>query len=293
MEAEGIIEDIYANVRTQFGGLTIPMWIWYLISGLVLASLLVIIFMQLRSKKQLKAEMIRAKKSEELKDVFLSNLSHSLRTPLNAIIGFSDLMMSESNRDMAEEERQHLLGLINDNGLQLLHLINELLSLSDIEGNNQLFDRVVTDVDMLMSQYASEIRQQLKDGVRIEVVEPVGGMRALLDAKLLRLVTMHLLDNAMQHTDEGCITLSYYSKEDGLYVEVKDTGNGLPENLKENIFTLLSDKNTYVQEETPGLGLSICKAIIDRSNGKIGMRDNEEDGKGTIFWFWAPVKVLN
>ena len=293
MEAEGIIEDIYANVRTQFGGLTIPMWIWYLISGLVLASLLVIIFMQLRSKKQLKAEMIRAKKSEELKDVFLSNLSHSLRTPLNAIIGFSDLMMSESNRDMAEEERQHLLGLINDNGLQLLHLINELLSLSDIEGNNQLFDRVVTDVDMLMSQYASEIRQQLKDGVRIEVVEPVGGMRALLDAKLLRLVTMHLLDNAMQHTDEGRITLSYYSKEDGLYVEVKDTGNGLPENLKENIFTLLSDKNTYVQEETPGLGLSICKAIIDRSNGKIGMRDNEEDGKGTIFWFWAPVKVLN
>ena len=293
METEGVIEDVYGNVRTQFGGLKIPIWIWYLVGGLLLASLLIIIFLQLLSRRKLKAEMIRAKKSEELKDIFLSNLSHSLRTPLNAIIGFSDLMMSESNGDMPEDERQHLLGLINDNGLQLLHLINELLSLSDIEGKNQLFDRVVTDVDMEMSRYASEIRQQLTGGVMMNVIEPVGGMRALLDTKLLRLVTMHLLDNAMQHTDEGCITLSYYAKEDGLYVEVKDTGKGLPEDLKDNIFTLLSDKNTYVQEDTPGLGLSICKAIIDRCGGKIGMRDNEEDGKGSVFWFWAPVKVFN
>lgn len=293
MESEGVIEEVYANVRTQFGGLRIPMWIWYLVGGVLLASLLTIIILQRRSRRRLKTEMIRAKKSEELKDIFLSNLSHSLRTPLNAIIGFSDLMMSSSEGEMPEDERQHLLGLINDNGLQLLHLINELLSLSDIEGNSQLFNRVVTDVDMEMSLYTSEIRQQLKDGVRMDVIEPMGGMRALLDAKLLRLVTMHLLDNALQHTDEGSITLSYYSKEDGLYVEVKDTGKGLPENLKDNIFTLLSDKNTYVQEETPGLGLSICKAIIDRTGGKIGMRDNEEEGKGSIFWFWVPVKVLN
>ena len=81
-------------------------------------------------------------------------------------------------------------------------------------------------------------------------------------------------------------------KQGGLYVEVKDTGSGLPESLKENIFALLSDKNTYVQEETPGLGLSICKAIIDRSNGDIGARDNEEDGHGTIVWFWTPVTIL-
>ena len=97
----------------------------------------------------------------------------------------------------------------------------------------------------------------------------------------------------MQHTPEGKITLSYYMKEAGFYVEVKDTGNGLPEKLKENIFTLLSDKNTYVQDEAPGLGLSICKAIIDRSGGKIGARDNGEDGHGTIVWFWAPVEILN
>ena len=133
---------------------------------------------------------------------------------------------------------------------------------------------------------------ELSDGVTLEVIEPVDGMRALVDPKLLRLVTMHLLENAQQHTEEGKITLSYYVKEGGLYVEVKDTGSGLPEDLKENIFSLLSDKNTYIQEETPGLGLSICKAIIDKNNGKIGVSDNETDGHGTIVWFWIPVEIL-
>ena len=118
-------------------------------------------------------------------------------------------------------------------------------------------------------------------------------MRALIDSKLLRLVTIHLLENARQHTMEGSITLSYYVKEDGLYVEVRDTGNGLPEDLKENLFALLSDKNTYIREDTPGLGLSICKAVLDKAGGKIGARDNDIDGKGSIFWFWAPVKIVN
>ena len=237
-----------------------------------------------------------AKKSEELKDIFLGNMSHSLRTPLNAIIGFSDLLMTMDDSALPPEERANLLQLINKNGLELLHLINELLSLSEVEGDNQLFKREVTDVDYEMGQYAAEIRMQLKEGVTLEVVEPIDGLRALVDKKLMRIVTMHLLENAMQHTTEGKITLSYYLKEGGMYVEVKDTGKGLPEKLKQNIFGLLADRNTYTHDENqdnPGLGLSVCKAIIDRCNGKIGARDNTEDGRGTIFWYWTPTEILN
>ena len=237
-----------------------------------------------------------ARKSEELKDIFLGNMSHSLRTPLNAIIGFSDLLMTMDDSALPPEERANLLQLINKNGLELLHLINELLSLSEVEGDNQLFKREVTDVDYEMGQYASEIRMQLKDGVTLEVIEPIDGLRALVDKKLMRIVTMHLLENAMQHTTEGKITLSYYLKEGGMYVEVKDMGEGLPEKLKQNIFGLLADKNTYTHDENqdnPGLGLSVCKAIIDRCNGKIGARDNTEDGRGTIFWYWTPTEILN
>ena len=237
-----------------------------------------------------------ARKSEELKDIFMGNMSHSLRTPLNAIIGFSDLLMTMDDTALPPEERQNLLQLINKNGLDLLHMINELLSLSDIEGKTQLLQREVTDVDYEMSQYVAEIRPQLHEGVELEVEEPVEGMRALVDKKLMKAVTMHLLDNAVQHTKEGKIKLTYYVKEGGMYVEVKDTGDGLPEKLKANIFGLLSDKNTYTHDESqenPGLGLSVCKTIIDRCNGKIGARDNTEDGRGTIFWYWTPVEILN
>ena len=237
-----------------------------------------------------------ARKSEELKDVFLGNMSHSLRTPLNAIIGFSDLLMTMDENALPKEERDNLLQLINKNGLDLLHMVNELLSLSDIEGQNQLFKREVTDVDYEMGQFAQEIRMQLHEGVKLEVVEPVEGLRALVDKKLMKVVTMHLLENAMQHTTEGQITLTYYIKEGGMYVEVKDTGEGLPEKLKNNIFGLLSDRNTYTHDESqenPGLGLSVCKAIIDRCNGKIGARENTEDGRGTIFWYWTPAEILN
>ncbi|SHL15680.1 transporter substrate-binding domain-containing protein [Xylanibacter ruminicola] len=237
-----------------------------------------------------------ARKSEELKDIFMGNMSHSLRTPLNAIIGFSDLLMTMDDNALPREERDNLLQLINKNGLDLLHMINELLSLSDIEGKSQLFQREVTDVDYEMGQYVAEIRPQLHEGVVLEVEEPIDGMRALVDKKLLKVVTMHLLDNAVQHTKEGRIKLTYYVKEGGMYVEVKDTGDGLPEKLKANLFGLLSDRNTYTHDESqenPGLGLSVCKAIIDRCNGKIGARDNAEDGRGTIFWYWTPTEILN
>ena len=312
MERDGIIEDVYAPVKTNLDGFRIPTWVWFLVLMAVIATLLMFIYQQRHAKRKLEAEMLRAqkseeearkseenakkseenaKKSEELKTIFLSNVSHALRTPLNAIIGFSDLML-DGETDVSKDEQKHLLGLINNNGIQLLHMINQLLSLSDIEGNKQLFDRQVTDVDHEMSQYAAEIRPQLSEGVSLIVEEPIEGMRALLDPKLLRMITMHLLENAQQHTKEGQITLSYYLKEGGLYVEVKDTGEGLPKKLKENIFTLLSDKNTYLQDETPGLGLTICKAVVERTGGKIGAKDNQEAGHGTIVWFWAPVEII-
>lgn len=302
MEKEGVIDDVYGEVRSKFGDFVIPAWIWALIAFIIIASLGAIIMQQNRSRKRVEKEMKRAQeneqralKSEELKDIFLNNVSHALRTPLNAIIGFSDLMMETPPGEMKEDERQQLLGLINSNGLQLLHLINELLSLSNIEGNGneKLFNHQVTDIDHEMDSYASEIRLQLTEGVTLEVEEPAGGIRALTDPNMMRMVIMHLLENAQQHTKKGKITLTYYVKEGGIYMEVRDTGDGLPEDLKENIFALLSDKNTYTQESTPGLGLSICKAIVDKSGGKIGARDNDIDGRGSIFWVWVPSEILN
>ena len=139
MEKEGITEEVYDYIMHNFDRLVIPDWVWFLLAGLVLVSMAVIIVIQRVSRKRVMLEMERAQRSEQLKDVFLSNLSHALRTPLNAIIGFSDLMMNAEADELPPEEQKHLMELINNNGMQLLHFINELLSLSDIEGKSQLF----------------------------------------------------------------------------------------------------------------------------------------------------------
>lgn len=291
METAGDISRIYGvDITSEFGKIVIPTWIYAVGSVLIILFLLVIIYLMQSSRKQLRREMKRARQSEELKSVFLSNVSHALRTPLNAIIGFSDLMMSDRDGMMGPEERRQLLELVNKNGLDLLHFINELLELSDIEGNQQLFDRVVTDLEQEMEAYAAEARMQLKEGVGMAVEPPAKGIRAYLDPKLMRMVTTHLLQNAVDHTEQGRVTLTFGPRDGGLYVSVADTGCGLPEDLKENIFSLLSNKSTYVREETPGLGLNICKAIIDKCGGKIGASDNE--GGGTVVWYWVPVKIL-
>ena len=167
MDEDGVVEDVYGDIKTTFSGLYIPMWVWLLIAGIIILALICLIVQQRIGRKHILFEMQRAQQSEELKDIFLNNLSHALRTPLNAIIGFSDLLMTMSKNDIPEEEYQHLLELINNNGLQLLHLINELLSLSDIEGNRQLFDRQVTDIDGEMTAYSTETRMQITNGVEL------------------------------------------------------------------------------------------------------------------------------
>ena len=124
-------------------------------------------------------------------------------------------------------------------------------------------------------------------GVEVRV-EGDGGT-VFLDDSVMQLVTMHCLNNAAKYTKHGSITLRYGSRDGGLLIEVADTGPGLPEELRENIFALLTAKDTYVQKEVPGLGLSICKAIVDRRGGRIGA--TSPPGGGTVLWHWVPVKV--
>lgn len=287
MEEDGTIDDVYGNVKSSFGKRVIPMWVWFLITGLVIASLIVVVILQRRSRKRILKEMERAQRSEKLKTVFLGNVSHALRTPLNSIIGFSDVMRSAKEGELAYEDQQKMLGLIKENGQQLLYFIDELLQLSNFEGNELLFERTEVDLATAMEEMAALTRQKVYPGVEVKVVGDGG--RAVIDTKLMHLVTMHALDNAARHTLEGSITLSYGPERGGLRIDVKDTGTGLPEELKENIFTLLSDRNTFVQNQVPGLGLSICKAIVMRSNGCIGIESPPEGG--TLLWHWVPVQV--
>ena len=286
MEAEGLMDDIYGDVYSKFGDVTIPMWVWMLLGALVIIFLLVFILFQQRYQRKLQREMERTKLSERLKTVLLGNVSHALRTPLNAIIGFSEVLSSDTQLQMPAEERQQLLTLINSNGQQLLHFINELLELSDIESRSIELNCIEHDIVEVMHGYADEIRPSLKPQVKLEVEGRTEGT-VFTDEQLMRFVTMHLLKNAARHTERGFVRLRYQATDKRLRVEVTDSGSGISDGLRQNIFAILSDKAAYVRDEVPGLGLTICKAIVDRCGGTIGI-DSPQEG-GARFWYELPV----
>lgn len=286
MDGDGVIKGIYGDSFFSLGTFVIPRWVWYLLAFLIVAFLVYIIISQNLYQRRLRREMERALRSERLKTIFLGNVSHALRTPLNAIIGFSDLLLSDDS--LGGEDRRELTGHISKNGQQLLHFIEELLELSSIEGNDQLFNRSEVDLAQTMSEYGDAVRPRLREGVSL-TVEGSGG-HVIVDPNLLRYIVMHLLNNAAEHTRKGSVTLKYGSVKRGFYVEVRDTGTGIPEELRENLFNLLSDKKTYVQEKTPGLGLSICKAIVERTGGRMGVKSPQEGG--TVVWLWAPRRIM-
>ena len=286
LEADGTLDKVYANVKTSFGELVIPMWIWILVGAILFLSFITVIVQQERHKLRMQREVRRAQRSEQLKSIFLGNVSHALRTPLNSILGFSDMLRNDDNQ-LSRDERNEMLGLINQNGQQLLHFIEELLELSDIEGSDQLFDRKMINLRETMDKIADEIRPTLHEGVTLKVVG--AGARVEVDLHLLYYLMTHLLKNAAEHTDSGEIVLKYGEVKHCLYVEVRDTGTGIPKELRENLFCLLSEKQTYVQDKVPGLGLSICKAIIERTGGQMGAESPKEGG--TVIWFWAPREI--
>lgn len=289
MEAEGITKDIYGKALTmQFANFEIPHWIYWTMIVLVIVFLVVFIVIQHQHQKQLRKEMERAQRNERMKTVFLGNVSHALRTPLNSIIGFSDLLAAADEGTISHKEQCDMLKLINGNGQQLLCFINELLELSDIKANGVLFNRSQVNVRTVMEELAEETRGKLTPGVEMKVEG--GDCYVTIDSKLMRLVTTHCLDNAAKFTKEGSVTLSFRKDGNGLRIEVADTGVGLPDNLRKNLFGLLSEKSTYEQNEIPGLGLSICKAIVDSAGGRIGA-DKSPSG-GTVLWHWVPCRVV-
>ena len=287
MESDGSIMKYYGGVASKFGG-GIPDWIFFLFGGLVILFMLVFIFYQHKTQNKLFVQMKKAQQNERLKTVFLANVSHALRTPLNAIIGFSDVLREGAGMLPPEDEKE-LLEQVHKNGRQLAYFVDELLQLSNYEGSDLQFNRTEIDLPQVLHEYEEEMARYLKEGVILKVTSPHDTCKVTVDSNHLRTVVMHFLRNAAAHTTEGQITLFYEKRDGGLFLSVKDTGEGVPKKLQKNIFGLLSEKETYVQSEAPGLGLSICKAIIDQVNGKIGLES--EEGKGSTFWFWTPCKI--
>ena len=238
------------------------------------------------TRKQVELELIQAKEkaeeSDRLKSAFLANMSHEIRTPLNAIVGFSSLLAETD-----EAELRHVyMSLVQENNELLLNLISDILDISKIEAG--MIDLVMgrVDVPQLCREVIATFSHKKRD-TAVELRFDENSPQIVIDADKNRImqVLSNFLTNALKFTTKGSITLSY-SLEDESQVRfcVTDTGKGIPDEQKHEIFNRFVKLDSFVQGA--GLGLSICQSLVNRMGGKIGVESRE--GEGSCFWFTHP-----
>ena len=244
--------------------------------------------MTVTQRKEMEEALVQAKvKAEEantLKSSFLANISHEIRTPLNAIVGFSSLLVS-AERGISEEKQEYI-NIIENNNTLLLQLISDVLDLSKIEAGTMEFDYAPVDVHGLFIELEDTFRlRNKKSGICICYHRRTTECVVKADRNRLVQVMMNLMNNAVKFTGEGSIEFGFDVREDGfLHFYVTDTGCGIPEERLEEIFGNFVKLNSFVQGT--GLGLTICRAIVERMGGKIGAVSLL--GQGSTFRFTLP-----
>jgi signal transduction histidine kinase/ABC-type branched-subunit amino acid transport system ATPase component len=242
------------------------------------------------------AARAQADKANRLKSVFLSNMSHELRTPLSAIIGLAQAMM-DSNlkiyRTPLPEECQRDLQTISKSGGHLLSLINDILDLSKIEAGQIKLNQAAIDLKGVLNE-ALFTTQALLHGRPVELLSdfPADLPPVWADSVYMRQVVLNLLSNAAKFTEQGRIKVSAMAAEREVVVCVADTGIGIPEHVRQNIFDRFhrGDVSTSRKYGGTGLGLSISRQLIELQGGRIWVES--EVGTGSRFYFTVPLATL-
>ena len=220
-------------------------------------------------------ERDRAEASDRLKSAFLANMSHEIRTPLNAIVGFSSLLASAEN--VVEKELYN--SLISHNNELLLNLINDIIDLSKIEAGYLELHQNWFNLTELLDECVAEYARLLPSGV--ELLTSYSEHDALVELDKLRIkqILNNFLSNALKNTIRGYVEVFYEIDKHCVRIGVKDTGRGIPQNMLEKIFERFEKVDSFAQGV--GLGLSICKSIVDKMNGRIQVYS--QLGLGTTF----------
>ena len=238
---------------------------------------------------RLRNEIGRAQRSERIKTVFMANVSHALRTPLNAIITNSQKLLDNEESD--PKKLKAMMTTINQNGKQLLYFISQLLELSSFDSNMATFTMIEVNLAELMASYRREAQRDAGANVQVVVRSPLSPhAKGMVDTNLMYQLMTHLLHNALAHTQEGTITIDYDYADNGLKIEVIDTGDGEPQDFKSNFSTLIQGNDSLALfNQRSGLGLSICKSIVEGLHGTIELKS--VPGKGSTVKVWIPCKM--
>ena len=231
----------------------------------------------------------KAEESDKLKSAFLANMSHEIRTPLNAIMGFSAIL---GKPDLTPAKRDKYIKHIENNGKALSLLVSDILDISIIEANQMVLSKTTISVNSLLNELYLVFEQENKNN--LEFIYSNANNKydfyVTTDAFRLRQVLINLLSNAFKYTDTGSIKYGFSADEKNIQFYISDTGIGIKEKDMERIFELFykSDKEKSKLYRGTGIGLAICKKLINQLGGNIWVES--EFNVGTTFYFTLPLK---
>lgn len=236
----------------------------------------------------LRAARDKAQESDRLKSAFLANMSHEIRTPLNAIVGFSNLLANGEVAIDSEEGREYVT-LINKNSDYLLTLVSDILDLSRIETGTMEYSFAEQSLGRLLSDIYENNKHTMPEGVEFNLLLPPEDIQIETDALRLRQVVNHLICNAVKFTDGGHIDIGYSYPAEGctdVSLFVADTGRGITAEQAGKIFDRFYKGDSFMQGA--GLGLSVCKTIIESLGGSIAVSSRPQ--KGSRFTVQIPLR---
>ena len=275
-----------------------------IISAYVLQTLLILlIYYQKRMRKELEVKASELEIANKAKADFLANMSHEIRTPMNAICGMVELVLR--NKEIPEKERDYLYD-IQSAGRDLLAIINDLLDFSKIDsGDFKIVEEpyemtsIVHDVTNIVQVMLGDKRVDLCVEMNPQIPEKLKG-----DGVSIKQIIMNLLGNAVKYTEEGKVLLKVdYELAEGvkleagqklkLLVSVQDTGIGIPEDKKEDLFREFTQADSRRSRAFGGigLGLAISKQLIELMNGTLDVQS--EVGKGSTFAFSLEQEIVD
>ena len=270
-ELEAAHSRAYANYY-MWGALTLI---------LVVFILVVLVGHSRKETNRVKKEREKAEEEARLKLAFFANMNHEIRTPLNAIEGYSQLIVEENDPEI----RQQHYEIIHNSNDMLQRLLSEALDVSKLEANAMTFFNKPCDIPSLMNELHGIFKLRMPENVEL-ALEDCPPLTLVIDRNRLTQVITNLFNNATKHTIKGRISFGYDQNDDKIRFFVKDTGEGIPKDKIDVIF------DQYVQlgsgTSGVGLGLTICKGIVEQMGGTIGV--DSIFGEGSTFWFTIPAQ---
>ncbi|MBO9539006.1 DUF4118 domain-containing protein [bacterium] len=224
------------------------------------------------------------------KDEFLAALSHELRTPLSSVIGFGT-MLAEGDAGPINQDQQLYLDQVLAGAQQMNAKVRDLLELGRIQAGKFQLACSATEYPPVILEALRDLEEKAAEkGVALEVGVDVPG-ELVLDGERVIEVVHNLVDNAVKFTPRGGkVTLRAWIEGDSVITEVRDTGIGIPEEVLARLFVRFQQADMGTTREVGGLGigLAICKAIVEAHGGRLNVAS--ELGKGSRFWFSLPLQ---